>query len=81
MLPDLITVSAEDALDVGLVCIEIGFAAANDIGVDMSHVAKEVEDVESIIGDAESVKVLEIETVCVQRLLVDKFRSPMYVFF
>jgi hypothetical protein len=47
----------------------------------MSHVAKEVEDVESIIGDAESVKVLEIETVCVRRLLVDKFRSPMYVFF
>jgi hypothetical protein len=54
----------------------VDFACAENVGSNRAHVAKVVEDVESVVSEAEAVDVLEAYSECVVRFGFGEFRAP-----
>jgi hypothetical protein len=68
--------SVEEAVNVRVVTIDIDFAAADHVSFDVFHIAEEIEDVETIILEAEPVEVLEVYTESIRWFFVDEVGTP-----
>ena len=81
MFPDLFTVSMEDALDQGIICIKVDFIGSDNVSSDGFHVAKVIKDIQSVVSQAKSFHVLKVQSEYICRFEFDHFRSPMFVVF
>jgi hypothetical protein len=65
--------------DEGMIGIKVYFAGADDVCTNGAHVAEEVQDIKSIIAEAEAVDILEIEAEDVEWFFFEKLGSPVEV--
>jgi hypothetical protein len=54
----------------------VDFACAKNVGSYCAHVAKIVENVESIVSEAEAIDVLEVDSECLVRFGFGEFGAP-----
>jgi hypothetical protein len=76
VFPYMVLVAFEEAVYTWVSAFDVDFAAADRVGVDSPHAVEEVKDVKSVILQAKSVQILEVNAKDIVRFVVAEFGSP-----